>query len=177
MEESIGGTLAGLVLILIEGEVDAAVGVFAQLGQLRRSQVGADGTGGIAESRLPQHGEIEQPLDQDYVAELPDRLPSEQTAFGTWREAMREGIANTAALQVDDGMLLAARENHAVAKSIEARRTNQAGFEQPFQGIAEGLQVKAQVAATGIADAEFLNEPGIVHSPLREIRNALRITV
>jgi hypothetical protein len=39
------------------------------------------------------------------------------------------------------------------------------------------LQVKAQVAARGIADAEFLNEPGIVHSPLREILNALRITV
>ena len=169
--------MASLILILIEGDVDTAVGIFAQLGQLRWRQVGTDGTSGIAESRLPQHGEIEQPLDQDYVAELPDRLPSEQTAFGTWQEAMREGIANTAALQVDDGMLLAARENHAVAKSIEALRTNQARFEQPFQGIAEGLQVKAQVAATGIADAEFLNEPGIVYSPLREIRNALRITV
>ena len=38
-----GSILAGLVLILIEGDVDTAVGVFAQLGQLRRSQVGADG--------------------------------------------------------------------------------------------------------------------------------------
>ena len=77
LEESIGGILAGLVLILIECDVDTAVGVFAQLGQLRRSQVGADATGGIAESRLPQHREIEQPLDQDYVAKLSDRFPGE----------------------------------------------------------------------------------------------------
>jgi hypothetical protein len=64
-EEGIGSILAGLVLILIEGDVDTAIRVIAELGELRRSQVGADGTGGIAESRLPQHGEIEQPLDQD----------------------------------------------------------------------------------------------------------------
>ena len=68
VEESIGSILAGLVLILIEGDLDTAIGVFAQLGQLRRSQVGANGTGGIAVSRLPQHGQIEQPFDQDHVA-------------------------------------------------------------------------------------------------------------
>jgi hypothetical protein len=32
VEESIGGVLTGVVLILIEGDVDTAVGVFAQLG-------------------------------------------------------------------------------------------------------------------------------------------------
>ena len=81
------------------------------------------------------------------------------------------------AARVEPKIVLIRTSTSAVAKSIEALRTNQARFEQPFQGIAEGLQVKAQVAATGIADAEFLNEPGIVYSPLREIRNALRITV
>src|SRR5262249_18334458 len=77
LKEIVGGILAGLVLILIEGDVDTAVGIFAQLGQLRRSQVGADGTRGVAETRLPHNGEIEQPLDQDYVAELSDRFPGE----------------------------------------------------------------------------------------------------
>src|SRR5215469_16039727 len=90
---------------------------------------------------------------------------------------MGEGTANAATIQVDDVILLAAGENHAVAKSIEALRTHQARFEQPFQGIAEGLQVRTQVAATGIANTEFLNESGIVHSTLREILNAFRITV
>src|SRR5215469_3471177 len=90
---------------------------------------------------------------------------------------MGEGTANAATIQVDDVILLAAGENHAVAKSIEALRTHQARFEQPFQGIAEGLQVRAQVAATGIANTEFLDESGIVHSALREILNAFRITV
>ena len=77
LKEIVGGILAGLVLILIEGDVDTAVGIFAQLGQLRRSQVSADRTSGVAETCLPQHGEIEQPLDQDYVAELSDRFPGE----------------------------------------------------------------------------------------------------
>ena len=77
LKDIVGGILAGLVLILIEGDVDTAVGIFAQLGQLRRSQVGANGTGSIAVSRLPQHGEIEQPFDQDHVAELSDRFPGE----------------------------------------------------------------------------------------------------
>ena len=90
---------------------------------------------------------------------------------------MREGIANAAAIQVDDVILLAAGENHAAAKSIGSLRTNQARFKQPFQGVAEGLQVRTQVATAGIADAEFLDEPRIVHSALREILNAFRITV
>src|SRR5258708_7333285 len=90
---------------------------------------------------------------------------------------MREGIANAAAIQVDDVILLAAGENHAVAQSIGALRANQARFEQPFQGVGEGLQVRAQVAAAGIADAEFLDDPRIVHSALSEILNAFRITV
>jgi heme/copper-type cytochrome/quinol oxidase subunit 2 len=85
---------------------------------------------------------------------------------------MREGIANAAAIQVDDVILLAAGENHAVAKSIGALGANQARIEQPFQGVGEGLQVRAQVAAAGIADAEFLDDPRIVHSALREILNA-----
>jgi hypothetical protein len=61
---------------------------------------------------------------------------------------MRKGMANAAAIQVDDVILLAAGENHAVTKSIAALRTHQARFEQPFQAVAEGLQVRAQIAAT-----------------------------
>jgi hypothetical protein len=52
---------------------------------------------------------------------------------------MREGIANAAAIQVDDVILLAAGEDHTAAKGIGALRTNQAGFEQLFQGVAVGL--------------------------------------
>ena len=177
LKKIVGGILASLVLILIEGDVDTAIWVFVQLDQLRRSQVGTDGTSGVAESCLPQHGEIEQALDQYYVAELSDRFPGKQAAFRTGQEAMREGIANAAAIQVDDVILLTTREDHAAAKSIGALRTNQARFEQTFQGVAEGLQVRAQVAAAGIADAEFLDDPGIVHPALREILDAFRITV
>jgi hypothetical protein len=124
LPESLSGKLAGLVLILIEGEIDTAIPVFAQLGQLRIRQVGADGTGGIAESRLPQDSEIEQPFDQDHLTELADRFPSEQAAFGTRQKAMWEGSANAATIEVDDTILLLARKNYAATKSILALGTN-----------------------------------------------------
>src|SRR5215813_8990787 len=142
LKKSVGSILASPVFVLIEGNRHTAVRVVAELSQLGRSQTSTDGTGGIAESRLPQHGEIEQSLDQDHVAELADRFPGKQAAFGTGQEAMREGMANAAAIQVDDVILLAARENHSAAKSIGALWSNQARFEQTFQGIAAGLQVR-----------------------------------
>jgi hypothetical protein len=169
--------LAGLILILIEGDVDTTIRVYVQLGQMRSSQVGTDGTSGIAESCLPQHGEIEQALDQDYVAELLDRFPGKQAAFRTGQEAMREGIANAAAIQVDDVILLTAGEDNAAAKSIGALRSNQARIEQTFQGVAEGLQVRAQVAAAGIANTEFLDEPGIMHTAPGQIIHAFAMAM
>jgi hypothetical protein len=60
LEERVGGSLAGLVFVLIESDVDTAVRVLAELGQLRRGQMGTDGAGAVAESCLPQHREIEQ---------------------------------------------------------------------------------------------------------------------
>ena len=81
LKEIIGGISASLVFILVEGNIHTAVRVLAELSQLGRSQTSTDSTGGIAESCLPQHGEIEQALDQDYVGGLPDRFPGEQAAL------------------------------------------------------------------------------------------------
>lgn len=90
---------------------------------------------------------------------------------------MREGIANAAAIQVNDVILLTAGEDHAPAKSIGALESNQARFDQTFQGVAEGLQVRAQVAAAGIANTEFLDESGIMHTALGQIIHAFAMTM
>ena len=85
----------------------------------------ADGTGGVAESCLPQHGQIPQSFHQNQVGELTHGVPSEQTSLGAWQQAMREGATNAAAIKVDDAIVLTAGEDHAAAKSIVALRTNQ----------------------------------------------------
>ena len=50
------------------------------------------------------------------------------------------------------------------------------GKRRAFQGIAEVLQVRAQVTAARIADAEFLDEMVMVHAALGHIRNAFGVT-
>ena len=94
------------------------------------SKAGLRPHGFVVEFRIPLTSI--NTLDTSWFSK-PDRFPGEQAAFGTWQEAMRKGMANAAAIQVDDVILLAAGENHAVTKSIAALRTHQARFEQPFQ--------------------------------------------
>jgi hypothetical protein len=53
---------AGLIVILIEGDVHQAPGTMAKLRPLGGSQMRAEGAGGVVETRLPQHGQIEQLL-------------------------------------------------------------------------------------------------------------------
>jgi hypothetical protein len=90
---------------------------------------------------------------------------------------MGKSIPYAAAVQVDNLFLGAQREDHALVKSIAAPRVDQAGLAQPFQGVAEGLEVRLQISAASIADAEFLDELGILHATLREIVHALAMPV
>ena len=63
MEEALGQnagcTLAGTIGILIEGNIDVAAAGIGQLGKLERSEMRAEGAGGIAKAGLPQPGEVE----------------------------------------------------------------------------------------------------------------------
>src|SRR5215467_7199035 len=97
--------------------------------------------GGCARSevavRVVAGGQLEETYVQsrliENVAELVERLPCEQTAFRTRQQAMGEGTANAAAVQVDDAILLAAGKDHASAKRIRALRIDQACFKHPLQ--------------------------------------------
>lgn len=54
--ESLGGVLARLVFILVEDQVNPTTGLIGKLMELRGRQMCAEGAGGVAEARLPEHG-------------------------------------------------------------------------------------------------------------------------
>ena len=90
---------------------------------------------------------------------------------------MGEGTTNTAAVQVDDAILLAAGKDDAPAKSIRALRINQARFKDPLKRVAEALQISAHTAATSVTNAELLDELRIMYAALGQIVHALTMTM
>src|SRR5438552_16473968 len=64
----------------------------------RSVEMGTPGTGDVAETGLPQHREVEHPLDENHTGELANRLPRDQATLGAGEESMGEGGAGTAAV-------------------------------------------------------------------------------
>ena len=128
MCELLRGLLAAAVGIDIEGEINGARAV-AQLSKLAGVEVGAQRAGDVAKTGLPQHGQVEQPFDQDHGGKTADGLPGKQSAFGARQQTVRKRRADTAAVEVDDLAVLAAGENHPVAKGIAALAADQAAVE------------------------------------------------
>src|SRR5262249_26905622 len=98
----------------------------AQLLQLTGVQMRAERTGDVAKTRLPQHGIIEQPLDENDLGALLNLVPGIQATLRTVKESMGEGGSDTAAVEIDDTPALATREDHAPIEGIEALRIEQA---------------------------------------------------
>ena len=72
--ELLRGLLAAAVGIDIEGEIDRARAV-AQLLQLAGVQMRAQRAGDVTKTRLPQHGIVEQPLDENHFGAMLNLLP------------------------------------------------------------------------------------------------------
>jgi hypothetical protein len=83
VHELMSGTLPSPVFILIEDDEYLTIRLFAELRQLRSCQMSAESAGGIAKACLPKQSQIEQTLCHDYGGEVPDRLPGEESAFGS----------------------------------------------------------------------------------------------
>jgi hypothetical protein len=71
-------------------------------------------------ARLPQYGIVEQALDNNDLGIVPDLLPCIQATLGARQKAMREGGSDAAAIQVDEVLALAQREDDALIKSVGA---------------------------------------------------------
>ena len=117
--------LATAVVVCIEGEINGTR-TFAQLLKLARVQMRAQRAGDVAKTRLPQHGIIEQPLDENDLGELLNLVPGIQATLRAVKESMAEGGSDTAAIEIDDTPALATGEDHAPVEGIAALRIEQA---------------------------------------------------
>ena len=88
---------------------------------------------------------------------------------------MREGGADTAAIEVHNLRVLAAGENNTPAEGIAALKVDETGALQRLQGITLIGETTPQIAAGGVADAEFFNQSKLVHSTPFEIPQRLRV--
>src|SRR5271157_2367496 len=167
---------AATVGIDIEGEINSARAV-AQLAKLVEGKMGAQATGGVAETCLPQHREIEQAFDQNHAGELANRFPGDQVALGAGEESMGEGAAGAAAVQVDDASVLVAGEDDALVEGVVALGVDEAGAPQEIEGIALGEEVTPQAPARRITDLQFPDQGGVAQSALLQIPLCLRVAL
>ena len=160
----------------IEGEINGARTV-AQLLKLVSVEMGAQRTGDVAKTCVPQHREIEQTFHQNHRRKLANRFPGEQAALGAGKESMGEGGSDTAAVEVDDASALAAREDDAPVEGVAALWVEQAETLQEIARIALSREMSAQVPAGGITDPEFFDQDGIAQSALLEIAPCLGVAI
>jgi len=111
--------LGAAVGVDIEGEINGARAI-AQLLKLVSVEMRAQRAGDMAKTCLPQHGIVEQSLDQNHLGAVLNLLPSIQATLGAREESMGEGGSDTAAVEVevDDASALAAREDNAPVEGI-----------------------------------------------------------
>jgi hypothetical protein len=69
-------------------------------------------------------------LDENHAEELANRFPGEQAALATGEEAMGEGGADAAAVQIHDAAVLAAGEDDALIEGVVAVRVDEPGAPQ-----------------------------------------------
>ena len=81
MGQLLSGVLAAAVGVDIEGEINGAR-VVAQLSKLAGGEMGAQRTGGVAETCLPQYRQVEYTFDENHAGELANRFPGDQVALG-----------------------------------------------------------------------------------------------
>jgi len=168
--------LAAAVGIDIEGEINRARAV-AQLSKLVSVKMRAQRAGDVAKTRLPQHGMVEQPLDENHVRVLLNLLPTIQATLRAGEESMGEGDAGTAAVEVNDTSALAAREDDALVESIVALRIEQAETPQEIERITLSGEMPAQAPPRGITDAQFFDQGKIAQSSLLKIAECLGVAI
>ena len=168
--------MAALVGIDIEGEIDGARAI-TQLAELVCVEMCSQRTGDVVKARLPQYGIVEQALDKNHLGAVPDLLPCIQAALGAGQEAMREGGADAAAVEVDDVFALTQREDDALIESVGAVRVEQADLPQQIEGITLCREMTAQTPAGGITDLEFSDQGRIVQSAPVEIAQCLGVVI
>src|SRR3984893_3989759 len=129
----------------------------------------AQRAGDMAKPCLPQHGIVEQSLDQNHLGAVLNLLPSIQATLGAREQSMGEGGSDTAAVEVDDASALAAREDDAPVEGVAALWVEQAETLHEVARLAFTREMSAQAPAGGIPDPQFFDQGRIVQSSLLKI--------
>ena len=74
----------------------------------------------MTKARLPQHGIVEQPLDENHLGTLLNLLPGIQATFRAGEKSMSDGRSDAPAVEVDDASALAAGEDDAPVEGVAA---------------------------------------------------------
>src|SRR5580692_9052362 len=135
--------------------------------------MGAQGGCCVAEAGLPEHGQVEQPFDQNHCRALADGVPGKEAALRSRQQTMRKSCSDTAAVQVHDSPMLSAREDYTPAESVAALVVDQASMEQQIERIALGREMTPQSPAGSVANAEFFDDGGIPQSTTFQISSPL----
>jgi hypothetical protein len=77
--------------------------------------------------------------------------------------------SDTAAVEVDDALILATREDQTPVEGVVARGVDQAEAPKQIEGTALCHEMTAQVSARGIADPQFPYQGGIVEPASSQI--------
>ena len=168
-----GRELPAAVGIGIEGQIDDSL-AFAQLLKLARIEMGSQRAGEVMKTGLPQHGIVEQALDENDFGMAAGLSPCIQTTPGARQKPVRRRRGgDAAAIQI-----AFQREDDAMHVSVVASGGDQTGLTQSRERIAQLRQPASQAAAAGcVADPHVLNELRRAESALLQIRNRLGAAV
>jgi len=120
--------------IIVESDIDDARAA-TQLAELVGVEMRAQRAGYVGEARMPQRSIVEQAFNQDDLRAVVNLLPAIQTALAAGQEAMGEGGADTAAVEVDDVLTLVQGEDDALKESICTASVDEAAPEQHIERV------------------------------------------
>ena len=164
--------LAAAVGVRIEGQIDGS-GTVAELPKLARIEMGSHRAGDVVKTGLPQHGVVEQPLDENHFRILADLLPAVQAALGARQEAVRRRRSREAAAIE----IAFQRKDDAVGVGVVADGSHQTGLTQSRQRVTQLRQPTSQATAGRVTDPHVLDHFRRADSALVQIGNRLAVAV
>ena len=90
---------------------------------------------------------------------------------------MGKGIAQAAAVEVDNASAVTAGEDDATVEGVAALRVDQANLAKKIERIALSGEMPAQASAGSIADPQLFDQCRIVHSASLKITQCLRVAI
>ena len=170
--ETLSCLLAAAVGVGIKGEIDGS-GCVAELPELARIEMGSQRAGDVVETGLPQHGVVEQALDEDHFRIGLGVRPRVQAALGAGQKSMRRGRRRKAAAIE----IALQRKDDPMHVCVVAGGGHQSGLTQSRQRVAQLRQPTSQATARRVTDAHVLDQFQGADSALVQIGHCLAVTV